>query len=145
MGSTTPQPDVFAAVSDVVQSALDGYHVCLFSYGQTGSGKTHTMVGAPADPCGRGVIPRAIAAILEHAARLGAAGWQFALEATYVEIYNENVRDLLGHEASGKAGRNLESACIKHHAGSHTEVRASMLDLACAHAQALLASSSSAV
>lgn len=37
------QADIFAEVSDLVQSALDGYKVCLFSYGQTGAGKTHTM------------------------------------------------------------------------------------------------------
>ena len=42
-GQRTTQQDVFAEVSDLVQSALDGYNVCLFSYGQTGSGKTHTV------------------------------------------------------------------------------------------------------
>jgi hypothetical protein len=42
---TPPNParQIFGEVSELVQSALDGYHVCLFSYGQTGAGKTHTM------------------------------------------------------------------------------------------------------
>lgn len=53
------QEEVFSGVSELVQSALDGYHVCLFSYGQTGAGKTHTMQGT-ADPAGRGIIPRAV-------------------------------------------------------------------------------------
>ncbi|CAJ1965850.1 unnamed protein product [Cylindrotheca closterium] len=53
------QETVFQEVSDFVQSALDGYNVCLFSYGQTGSGKTHTMQGCGNGPM-RGIIPRAV-------------------------------------------------------------------------------------
>lgn len=45
------QVQVFDEVSQLVQSALDGYHVCLFSYGQTGSGKTHTMSGGRGEVC----------------------------------------------------------------------------------------------
>ena len=51
-------------VSDFVQSALDGFNVCLFSYGQTGSGKTHTMQGS-GNGMMRGIIPRAIAQVAE--------------------------------------------------------------------------------
>ena len=50
---------MFSGVSELVQSALDGYHVCLFSYGQTGAGKTYTMQGSDG-PAGRGIIPRAV-------------------------------------------------------------------------------------
>jgi kinesin family protein C1 len=53
------QEKVFEEVSEFVQSALDGYNVCLFSYGQTGSGKTHTMQGSGVGQM-RGIIPRAI-------------------------------------------------------------------------------------
>ena len=53
------ESQVFSGVSELVQSALDGYHVCLFSYGQTGAGKTHTMQGSDS-PSGRGIIPRAV-------------------------------------------------------------------------------------
>ena len=45
-------------VSDLVQSALDGYNVCIFAYGQTGSGKTFTMLGDKGDKAG--IILRAI-------------------------------------------------------------------------------------
>jgi len=77
-----------------VQSALDGYNVCLFSYGQTGSGKTHTMQGS-GNGCMRGVIPRAVEQILEQAKKLQSQKWSFALSASYLEIYNEELKDLL--------------------------------------------------
>ncbi len=45
-------------VAPLLQSALDGYNVCLLAYGQTGAGKTHTMMGGRGDD--EGVIPRSI-------------------------------------------------------------------------------------
>lgn len=53
---------MFEEVSDLVQSALDGFKVCLFSYGQTGAGKTHTMQGSRSFE-GQGIIPRAISKV----------------------------------------------------------------------------------
>jgi hypothetical protein len=63
---------VFEEVSDLVQSALDGYKVCLFSYGQTGAGKTHTMTGSRSYE-GRGIIPRAISKVRRQEG--GGGGW----------------------------------------------------------------------
>ena len=85
---------VFDEVSDFVQSALDGYHVCLFSYGQTGSGKTHTMQGCGNGPM-RGIIPRAVEKVLEQARSLNQHKWTFKVTASFLEIYNENLKDLL--------------------------------------------------
>jgi len=61
-----------------VQSALDGYNVCIFAYGQTGSGKTYTMEGpgAAADDDNVGMIPRAVTQVFETAAGLADKGWQ---------------------------------------------------------------------
>ena len=93
-GPESTQGEVFEEVSQLVQSALDGYKVCLFSYGQTGSGKTHTMLGSGAG-AEAGIIPRAVRKVLEHAAELEKKGYAYRMEASYVEIYNEQIRDLL--------------------------------------------------
>ncbi|KAJ4294022.1 kinesin-like nuclear fusion protein [Kalmusia sp. IMI 367209] len=82
--------EVFEEISQLVQSALDGYNVCIFCYGQTGSGKTYTMSSAD------GMIPRATAQIYEEATRLKDKGWEYKMEGSFVEVYNEAYNDLLG-------------------------------------------------
>jgi kinesin family protein C1 len=91
---STGQDHVFDEVSDFVQSALDGYNVCLFSYGQTGSGKTHTMQGS-GNGAMRGIIPRAVEKILTEAKAMHNQKWKFSLSASFLEIYNEDLKDLL--------------------------------------------------
>ncbi|KAF0309046.1 Carboxy-terminal kinesin 2 [Amphibalanus amphitrite] len=90
----TSQADVFEEISQLIQSALDGYNVCVFAYGQTGSGKTHTMEGGRDDEL-QGVIPRAVSQIFDACAALKEKGWSYTLEASFLEIYNETIRDLL--------------------------------------------------
>lgn len=88
------QEDVFAEVSTMVQSALDGYNVCIFAYGQTGSGKTYTMEGG----CGTeqyGIIPRAFNMIFTCMDELKRMGWHITVKASFLEIYNEVIYDLL--------------------------------------------------
>nr|XP_055186814.1 kinesin-like protein KIFC1 isoform X2 [Nyctereutes procyonoides] len=90
------QDEVFEEIAMLVQSALDGYPVCIFAYGQTGSGKTFTMEGGPGrDPQVEGLIPRALRHLFSVAQELGGQGWTYSFVASYVEIYNETVRDLL--------------------------------------------------
>ncbi len=91
---STGQDTVFDEVSEFVQSALDGYHVCLFSYGQTGSGKTHTMQGSGYEAM-RGIIPRAVEQILSQAGMMQSQRWTFTMKTSFLEIYNEELRDLL--------------------------------------------------
>ncbi|XP_050777056.1 kinesin-like protein KIFC1 isoform X3 [Gopherus flavomarginatus] len=83
-------------LSKVEESALDGYHVCIFAYGQTGSGKTYTMEG-PDDmsPETMGMIPRAVRQVFQGARELEPKGWQYHFTANFLEIYNESLRDLL--------------------------------------------------
>ncbi|MEE6517579.1 hypothetical protein FKM82_027902 [Ascaphus truei] len=90
------QPAVFEEIELLVQSALDGYPVCIFAYGQTGSGKTYTMEGPRhGSPETMGMIPRAIHQIFRHAEVLSTNGWEYTFTASFLEIYNESLRDLL--------------------------------------------------
>nr|ADM53352.1 kinesin-like motor protein [Cynops orientalis] len=99
------QGEVFHEISLLVQSALDGYHVCIFAYGQTGSGKTYTMEG-PEDVNYEtmGMIPRAVRQIFQSAEELKLKGWHYTFTANFLEIYNETIRDLLVN----KPEKNLE-------------------------------------
>lgn len=82
--------EVYGEISQLVQSALDGYNVCIFCYGQTGSGKTYTMSAED------GMIPRAVHHIYDTAKSLEEKGWEYAMEGSFIEVYNENLNDLLG-------------------------------------------------
>eukprot|EP00904_Undaria_pinnatifida_P001799 jgi/Undpi1/1161/HiC_scaffold_10.g04623.m1 len=93
-GGHASQEDVFKEVSGFVQSALDGFKVCLFSYGQTGSGKTHTMSGSGTGMM-RGIVPRAVEHILARVGDLQDGPWSYSVQASFLEIYNEELRDLL--------------------------------------------------
>eukprot|EP00075_Anas_platyrhynchos_P014926 XP_027304179.1 carboxy-terminal kinesin 2 [Anas platyrhynchos] len=102
---------------DPPQSALDGYPVCIFAYGQTGSGKTYTMEGpGGADPTSWGVIPRAVRHLFGGARQLEHKGWQYSFSASFLEIYNEALRDLLGGDRGGELEiRHVSSASKELH------------------------------
>ncbi|XP_012531224.1 protein claret segregational [Monomorium pharaonis] len=88
------QADIFEELSLLVQSALEGYNVCVFAYGQTGSGKTYTMEGE----CGlqtEGMIPRTVCHIFKEMKQFELLGWKYQIEASFLEIYNEHIIDLL--------------------------------------------------
>ncbi|KAG0740622.1 hypothetical protein G6F57_005832 [Rhizopus arrhizus] len=91
------QSDCYEEISQLVQSALDGYNVCIFAYGQTGSGKTFTMQGPP-QPNEEtiGMIPRAVHQIYKVTQQLKQFGWEYTMEGQFLEIYNESINDLLG-------------------------------------------------
>ncbi|KAL2756941.1 hypothetical protein ACRALDRAFT_1062613 [Sodiomyces alcalophilus JCM 7366] len=97
--------DVFDEISQLVQSALDGYNVCIFCYGQTGSGKTHTMSSRD------GMIPRATHMIYETTKKLQEKSWTYRMEGSFVEVYNEELHDLLsphGRDGGQQQAKKLE-------------------------------------
>uniref|UniRef100_T1JE04 Kinesin-like protein n=1 Tax=Strigamia maritima TaxID=126957 RepID=T1JE04_STRMM len=100
----SPQNVVYSEISQLVQCVLDGYNVCVFAYGPTGSGKTYTMEGGRVsyyDEDNVGMIPRAVEQIFESIEKLEKHGWEYQVKASFIEIYNEKIRDLLcdgGHD-----------------------------------------------
>ena len=92
-GPNAAQEQVFQNIEPLIESAVDGYRVCILAYGQTGSGKTYTMEGTFEN---QGVIPRSFSKICEAANILSERfEWSFEFSCTYVEIYNDVIRDLL--------------------------------------------------
>jgi len=117
-GMTANQSDVFVEVSDLVQSALDGYKVCIFAYGQTGSGKTYTMQGNEAPEESLGLIPRALAQIFRTSEDMRVKGWTWSLQVSFMEVYNETIRDLLrnGDAAAGPSTPHEQHMIAQHDA-----------------------------
>jgi len=89
------QRDIFEMVAPLIQSALDGYNICIFAYGQTGSGKTYTMDGVSDNV---GVIPRTVDLLFDSIKNYRHLGWEYEIRATFLEIYNEVLYDLLSNE-----------------------------------------------
>lgn len=92
-------------MTDLIESALLGFSCTVFAYGQTGAGKTHTMSGyaEEADDGNglnelHGIIPRASRRLFEEAEQR--EGTRYSFKASYLEIYNEQVTDLLNPEAT---------------------------------------------
>ncbi|KAG7394300.1 hypothetical protein PHYBOEH_005389 [Phytophthora boehmeriae] len=84
----------------LVESIFDGYNGTIFAYGQTGCGKTHTMQGKDSPPELRGVIPLSFDHIFDT---INAdTTREYMVRASYLEIYNEDIRDLLNDDTKKK-------------------------------------------
>ncbi|KAK6125845.1 hypothetical protein DH2020_040413 [Rehmannia glutinosa] len=92
------QVDVFADAAPMVVSVLDGYNVCIFAYGQTGTGKTFTMEGTETN---RGVNYRTLEELFKIANERTET-YTYNISVSVLEVYNEQIRDLLAIETSKK-------------------------------------------
>ena len=82
---------MFSDTKYLVQSAVDGYNVCIFAYGQTGSGKTFTVYGTEKDP---GLTPRGISELFRVIER-DSGKFTFQVKLFMLELYQDTLMDLL--------------------------------------------------
>ncbi|XP_077294969.1 kinesin-like protein KIF19 [Arctopsyche grandis] len=108
-GEESTQEEVYeSTTSNLVRAVLSGYNGAVFAYGATGAGKTYTMTGGPRDA---GLMERAITGLFD-AVQATANPEDYTVTMSYLEIYNEIIRDLLNpattSSSSGSAGGGLE-------------------------------------
>ncbi|XP_023556410.1 kinesin-like protein KIF15 [Octodon degus] len=105
----TTQESVFSTVAkSIVESCMSGYNGTIFAYGQTGSGKTFTMMG-PSESDNfshnlRGVIPRSfeyLFSLIDREREKAGVGKSFLCKCSFIEIYNEQIYDLLDSASAG--------------------------------------------
>ncbi|XP_066553606.1 kinesin-like protein KIF13B isoform X2 [Amia ocellicauda] len=100
------QDVVFQCLGEsLLHNAFQGYNACIFAYGQTGSGKSYTMMGSVDQP---GLIPRLCSSLFDRTLQEQREEESFTVEVSYMEIYNEKVRDLLDPKGSRQALRVRE-------------------------------------
>ncbi|XP_020238906.1 kinesin-like protein KIN-14I isoform X2 [Cajanus cajan] len=101
-GPSASQAEVFSDMQPLIRSVLDGYNVCIFAYGQTGSGKTFTMTGPKEiTEKSQGVNYRALSDLFLTADQRRDT-FCYDVSVQMIEIYNEQVRDLLVIDGSNK-------------------------------------------
>ncbi|KAI5698403.1 hypothetical protein M8J75_006267 [Diaphorina citri] len=96
LGEDATQDDVYQATTkNLVRDVLLGYNGTVFAYGATGSGKTHTMVGQSGGK-NVGIMVRALNELFQY---IETRKQRYTVTMSYLEIYNENIRDLLNPES----------------------------------------------
>uniref|UniRef100_A0A6P4F9W8 Kinesin-like protein Klp61F n=1 Tax=Drosophila rhopaloa TaxID=1041015 RepID=A0A6P4F9W8_DRORH len=107
-GPESKQCDVYSVVvSPLIEEVLSGYNCTVFAYGQTGTGKTHTMVGNETaelkssweDDSDIGIIPRALSHLFDELRMMEV---EYTMRISYLELYNEELCDLLSTDDSTK-------------------------------------------
>ncbi|XP_010631220.1 kinesin-like protein KIF27 isoform X2 [Fukomys damarensis] len=103
-GKSSTQDEVYnMCIKPLVLSLIEGYNATVFAYGQTGSGKTYTIGGghvATIVEGQKGIIPRAIQEIFQSISENPTS--DFNVKVSYIEVYKEDLRDLLELETSMK-------------------------------------------
>ncbi|KMY96772.1 kinesin-like protein Klp61F [Drosophila simulans] len=107
-GPESKQCDVYSVVvAPLIEEVLNGYNCTVFAYGQTGTGKTHTMVGNETaelkssweDDSDIGIIPRALSHLFDELRMMEV---EYTMRISYLELYNEELCDLLSTDDTTK-------------------------------------------
>ncbi|KAG5723997.1 Kinesin-like protein KIF27 [Termitomyces sp. T112] len=114
----TAQYDLFVSTAKpLVSRFIEGFNCTILAYGQTSSGKTFTMTGIdldadPADPNnGMGIVPRAVSTIFSSAKQLKeerGSTWTYSVKGSFIEIYNEDLIDLLSLDDMAGGRRDVQ-------------------------------------
>ncbi|KAM0854429.1 hypothetical protein ACQ4PT_050448 [Festuca glaucescens] len=113
------QAEVYADASPLVTSVLDGYNVCIFAYGQTGTGKTFTMEGTDRN---RGVNYRTLEELFKIAEERKDSV-TYNISVSVLEVYNEQIRDLLATSPSSKKLEIKQASEGSHHVPGIVEAK----------------------
>ncbi|XP_021745533.1 kinesin-like protein KIN-5B [Chenopodium quinoa] len=102
------------AIAPIVREVLDGYNCTIFAYGQTGTGKTYTMEGSMkskgTEVCAEaGVIPRAVRHLFDI---LEAQNADYSMKVSFLELYNEELTDLLTHEDNSRFSEDKQKKSV---------------------------------
>ncbi|PON72836.1 Kinesin-like protein [Parasponia andersonii] len=102
------------AIAPIVNEVLEGFNCTVFAYGQTGTGKTYTMEGGMKNkggdlPAEAGVIPRAVRQIFDT---LEAQNADYSMKVTFLELYNEDITDLLATDDNSRCPEDRQKKPI---------------------------------
>lgn len=116
--TTVTQHSLFTSTAlPLISRFTEGFNCTILAYGQTSSGKTFTMTGVDldADPSdlnnGMGIIPRAVSTIFSQARQLReqrGGTWSYGIKGSFIEVYNEDLIDLLGSDEATGGRREVQ-------------------------------------
>ena len=127
-GPECGQEDLFhSTAAPIVDAVLKGFNGTIFTYGQTGAGKTFTMEGDSISGPDRGIVPRCFEQIFDSIKN--SQNQEFLVRVSFLELYNEELRDLLARNVKGKLQLREKSSGDVYIKGLHTFVVNSIEDI----------------
>ena len=127
-GPDCGQEDLFRSTAEpIVEAVLQGFNGTIFTYGQTGAGKTFTMEGDSIAGPDRGIVPRCFEQIFDSIKH--SENQEFLVRVSFLELYNEELRDLLARNVKGKLQLREKSSGDVYIKGLHTFVVNSIEDI----------------